>query len=72
MILPHLSASARVIAASSAGEDDAVSTAMSSIRFTDFGQGQNAADLGIEPTDDLARHSGGTVGGVQETTGTYG
>ena len=40
--------------------------------FLDFGQGQNAADLGIEPTDDLARHSGGTVGGVQETTGTYG
>jgi hypothetical protein len=39
--------------------------------FLDFGQGQNAADLGIEPTDDLARHSGGTVGGVQETTGTY-
>ena len=23
--------------------------------FLDFGQGQNAVDLGIEPTDDLAR-----------------
>ena len=38
MILPHLSASARVIAASSAGEDDAVSTAMSSIRFLTSGR----------------------------------
>jgi hypothetical protein len=71
MILPHLSASARVIAASSAGEDDAVSTAMSSIRFLTSGR-DRIADLGIEPTDDLARHSGGTVGGVQKTTGTYG
>src|SRR5215831_7314879 len=39
MILPHLSASARVNAASSSGLDLAVSTAMSSIRF--FTSGRN-------------------------------
>jgi len=64
MILPHLSASARVIAARLSGRGRRRLDRDVLHPFLDFGQGQNAADLGIEPTDDLARHSGGTVGSI--------
>ena len=66
MILPHLSASARVNAASSSGLDVAVSTAMVSIRFFTSGKNRIRPISALSRATISLRHAGGSVGGVPD------